>query len=226
MIDKYQELTAKLGYQFQDPELLEAALSHRSARGVNNERLEFLGDSIVNFIIAEILYRKFPSAREGELSRLRASLVKGETLSKLAREFDLGNYLRLGTGEQKSGGHQRHSILADAFEAIVGAIYLDNGIDNCRKLLMKWYRDRLASITLESIQKDPKTQLQEYLQAHKLPLPNYSVESVEGADHEQKFFVQCQVDGVEAVTVGQGSNRRRAEQQAAKLFLQFLLASE
>jgi len=205
----------RIGHAFADPGLLELAMTHRSNGGQNNERLEFLGDSIVNFIIAEALFQRFPQAREGQLSRLRARLVKGQTLAELAREMAFGEYLRLGSGEMKSGGHRRESILADAVEAVLGAIYLDAGMDVARARVLSWYAERLEAISLDDTQKDPKTRLQEFLQSRQMPLPRYEVISVEGEAHAQTFTVECLVEGLVEHTVGIGSSRRHAEQQAA-----------
>lgn len=215
-------LCKKLGYEFKNASLLEDALSHRSFHGKNNERLEFLGDSILNFVIAAALFRISPHAREGELSRQRASLVRGETLALLAQEFELGKYLRLGVGELKSGGSQRTSILADAVEAIIGAIYLDAGMEICEQRILNWYAKRLENFSELPSLKDPKTQLQEYLQAHHFPLPLYTVLEVEGAAHQQTFVVECYVEKLKQRAKGKGSSRRRAEQESAKKILEQL----
>ncbi|MFG6178177.1 ribonuclease III [Halomonas sp. THAF12] len=206
----------RIGHDFAQSDLLELALTHRSYGGRNNERLEFLGDSIVNFVIAEDLYQRFPQAREGQLSRLRARLVKGQTLAELAREMEFGDYLRLGSGEMKSGGHRRDSILADAVEAVIGAIYLDAGMDTARARVLAWYAERLEAIDLQDTQKDPKTRLQEFLQSRQAALPRYEVISVEGEAHAQTFTVECHVEMLEEHTRGTGSSRRHAEQQAAE----------
>lgn len=204
-----------LGYQFDDQSLLETALTHRSASSINNERLEFLGDSILSYVITTDLYNRFPNLDEGKLSRLRANLVKGETLADMARELELGDYLQLGTGELKSGGFRRSSILADAFEALLGAIFLDSDIETIERLILKLFEDRLATVKPESSLKDPKTQLQELLQAAHKPLPEYSVEAVDGKSHEQQFKVSCRVEGLQQLTTGVASSRRKAEQVAA-----------
>jgi ribonuclease-3 len=225
VIQSSEKLLEKIGYQFKNNDLLVAALSHRSASGRSNERLEFLGDSVLNFIIASILYDLCPKAQEGELSRLRANLVKGETLAAIAQEFELGNYLRLGLGELKSGGAWRQSILADAFEAIIGAVYLDSGFETCKVCVLNWYSSRLGELTQHKVQaKDPKTQLQECLQARRYSLPLYTIASMQGAMHEQVFIVQCQVPDLAFVTTGSGTSRRRAEQHAAAEYLKLLLA--
>ncbi|QEA40123.1 ribonuclease III [Pistricoccus aurantiacus] len=212
-------LSRRIGHEFVDISLLELAMSHRSHAGQNNERLEFLGDSIVNFVIAEALFRRFPAAREGQLSRLRARLVKGQTLAELAREFELGQYLRLGSGEMKSGGHRRDSILADAVEAMIGAIYLDAGMEVAKTRVLSWFATRLEALNLKDTQKDPKTRLQEFLQSRQAPLPQYEVVAVEGEAHAQTFTVECHVDVLEGRASGIGSSRRNAEQQAAETAL-------
>ncbi|HHH36709.1 MAG TPA: ribonuclease III [Gammaproteobacteria bacterium] len=216
------QLLDKLDYRFDDERLLRQALTHRSAGSVNNERLEFLGDAILNFVIAEVLYRRFPTVDEGRLSRLRANLVKGETLAVAARRIDLGNALLLGPGELKSGGFRRDSILAGALEAVIGAVYLDGGIEAARTLILRLLAKEIEQVTPEGPIKDAKTRLQEYLQGRRLPLPTYSVTAVRGRAHDQVFEVACRVSGLEDVVVGQGSSRRRAEQQAAERALQRL----
>lgn len=216
MSNSLNAFSRRIGHAFADPGLLELAMTHRSYGGQNNERLEFLGDSIVNFVIAEALFRRFPQAREGQLSRLRARLVKGKTLAELAREMAFGECLRLGSGEMKSGGHRRDSILADAVEAVLGAIYLDAGMETARTRVLSWYAERLEAISLEDTQKDPKTRLQEFLQSRQVALPRYEVTSVEGEAHAQTFTVECHVEVLDQHTCGVGSSRRHAEQQAAE----------
>ena len=208
-------LERQLGYTFQDQALLTLALTHRSFAGRNNERLEFLGDAILNFVAGEALYQRFPQAREGQLSRLRARLVKGETLAILARGFELGEYLRLGSGELKSGGFRRESILADALEALIGAIYLDAGMDMARERVVAWLTQELDSLTLVDTNKDPKTRLQEFLQSRGSELPCYEVVDIQGEPHCRTFFVQCAVDLLKEKTQGHGASRRIAEQVAA-----------
>jgi len=217
-------LQRALGYQFDDQALLSTALTHCSAAGKNNERLEFLGDSILNHIIAEALYQRFPSATEGEMSRMRASLVKGDTLAEVAMELRLGDDLRLGIGERKSGGHRRSSILADALEAVVGAILLDSDIDQCRRCVLTWFSPRLQNLSLGAADKDPKTRLQEYLQGRNNPLPEYELVSVQGDDHDQHFHVACRLNQPNLVVEGYGASRRKAEQNAATLALESLSA--
>ena len=215
--DELARLEKKLGYQFIDRSRLELALTHRSCGSRNNERLEFLGDSIVNFIIAEALFEQFPDAREGQLSRLRACMVKGATLAEIGREFDLGDCLRLGSGELKSGGYRRESILADAVEAIIGAIYQDAGMAVVRERVGSWFAERLAGLSAsDQNNKDPKTRLQEFLQARQNPLPKYKVLSIEGDAHDQVFTVICELESLSINSEGKGSSRRGAEQQAAR----------
>lgn len=216
-------LQRALGYHFKDDAILEQALTHRSVGKRNNERLEFLGDSIVNHVIAQALYQRFPTVREGSLSRMRASLVKGVTLAELARELELGKSLKLGSGERKSGGQRRDSILADTLEAVAGAILLDGGYEACRDCLLTWFDSRLQAMTEASDDRDPKTRLQEYLQGRGLPLPDYDLVKVVGDDHAREFDVVCRLieSGVE--TRGQGSSRRSAEQAAAESALEKLV---
>ena len=190
-------------------------MTHRSAGSANNERLEFLGDAILGFIIADELYRIFPNATEGQLSRLRAALVKRESLASVARSLDLGQCICMGAGELRSGGQTRDSILADALEAVFAAVYLDSGYSSARAVILNMFKDRLMALTLESQQKDPKTRLQEYLQALKHPLPDYRILEVSGDQHDQTFQVACVVPGLDLETLGRGSSRRRAEQDAA-----------
>lgn len=222
MKDNLRPLIKAIGHTFNDLDLLVLALTHRSFGNNNNERLEFLGDSIVNFIIAEDLYLRFPKAREGQLSRLRARQVKGTTLAEVAKEFHLGDYLRLGSGELKSGGFRRESILADALEAVIGAIYLDAGMDTAKERVLGWFASRLDAMSLDDTQKDPKTRLQEYLQSRQQPLPRYDVIHVEGEAHAQLFTVECVIEQLDYRPLGIGSSRRFAEQEAAVKVLQAL----
>ena len=214
-------LFKKIGYSFNDVRLLEQAMTHRSYRGAHNERLEFLGDSILSFVIADALYHQFPKAREGDLSRMRSTLVRGQTLAEFGVEFELGDFLRLGPGELKSGGYRRESTLADAVEAIIGAVFLDSDIETCRELVLNWYQSRLKAITPGHNQKDPKTLLQEYLQARKTPLPSYNVIDTKGQAHNQVFTVECLIENKPQV-VAKGSSRRKAEQKAAELALKMI----
>lgn len=215
-------LETKLGYQFKDAELLTLALTHRSANGKHNERLEFLGDSILSFVIADDLYHRFPKINEGDMSRMRATLVRGHTLAELGREFELGDYLKLGPGELKSGGFRRDSILADAVEAIIGAIYLDSGTEVIRGIILSWYQTRLDAIQPGVSQKDPKTRLQEFLQGRRKPLPVYTVTNIKGEAHNQEFTVSCDVAGIGMPVIGKGTSRRKAEQAAAETALEQL----
>lgn len=217
-----KRLERQLGYSFKDPSLMLLALTHRSFAGSNNERLEFLGDAILNFAAGEALFVRFPLAREGQLSRLRARLVKGETLARLARGFDLGEYLQLGSGELKSGGFRRESILADALEALIGAIYLDAGMDVARERVLAWLTHELEGLTLVDTNKDPKTRLQEFLQSRGCELPAYDVVDIQGDPHCRSFIVECRVSLLKENTQGQGASRRIAEQVAAAAALQAL----
>jgi ribonuclease-3 len=213
------KLCEKLGYKFQDITFLEMALTHRSRALINNERLEFLGDSVLNFCITGKLFSEHPKLTEGGLSRLRANLVNGEVLAAMAKELTINQYLRLGAGEMKSGGLHRKSILANVFEAVVGAIYLDGEISAAQPCILRWFTTRLENITARGVTKDPKTQLQEYLQSQKFSLPKYAVLKIEGREHNQVFKVECRVSGMTQTAIGEGSSRRRAEQHAAEQFL-------
>lgn len=212
-------LQQALGYQFGNPKLLDLALTHCSAGRDNNERLEFLGDSIINHIIAEAVYRQFPEASEGEMTRMRASLVRKETLTDVARELHIGDYILLGAGERKSGGRQRGSILADALEAVAGAILLDGGIEPCRSCVQAWFGSRLQSLSTTAVDKDAKTRLQEFLQGRNYPLPEYDLISVQGEDHAQLFHVACRLHKPQLVVEANGPSRRGAEQNAANAAL-------
>lgn len=212
-------LAARLRYEPRDPGLFVVALTHRSAEGPNNERLEFLGDSVLNLMLSERLYREFPSATEGDLSRLRARLVSEEPLADLASAMSLGELLQLGSGELKTGGFRRQSILADAFEAVCGALYLDGGLESVRSQVGPMFEARIAALPEPSTLKDPKTRLQEHLQAHGWALPVYSVKRTSGEPHEQVFLVSCAVSHASVETEGEGPSRRRAEQVAAQAAL-------
>ncbi|AMG30146.1 ribonuclease III [Grimontia hollisae] len=222
MTTPMNRLQRRIGYTFNDTTLLSLALTHRSASGNHNERLEFLGDSILSFVVADDLYHRFPNVDEGDMSRMRATLVRGNTLAELGREFELGDVLQLGPGELKSGGFRRDSILADAVEAIIGAIYLDSSLETVRGIVLNWYKQRLETIQPGANQKDPKTRLQEFLQGRRKPLPAYNVTKVQGEAHNQQFTVECEVAGLDRPVVGKGSSRRKAEQAAAELALQKL----
>ncbi|MGH8129975.1 MAG: ribonuclease III [Steroidobacteraceae bacterium] len=213
-------LQERLGCSISDSGLLERALTHRSHSPENNERLEYLGDAVLTFIVAEILFRRFPAASEGELSRYRASLVSGEALGAIAADIGLGERLRLGEGEVKSGGQRRATILADALEALLGAIFLDCGLDAARTVAERLFRDALAALPAASELKDAKTRLQEWLQGHGFALPSYTVLEVTGEPHEQRFRVRCDVSDLAIAAVADGSSRRRAEQEAAQRVLE------
>lgn len=218
-LDRLQQ---KIGYQFADLSLLKQALTHRSAAKIHNERLEFLGDGILNLTIAETLYHQFPKCNEGELSRMRATLVREQTLAELARQFELGDYIALGSGELKSGGFRRASILSDAVEAIIGAMSLDNNLITAMNQVREWYQPLLQQIKPGENQKDPKTRLQEYLQAKRLPLPSYEVVNIKGEAHCQTFTVECNVSNFDRTFIGIAGSRRKAEQAAAEQILKEL----
>jgi len=213
---KTGRLEAALGHGFRRPESLRQALTHRSFGSPHNERLEFLGDSVLNCAVAGALYERFPELREGELSRLRANLVRQETLAGIARDLGLGECLRLGEGELKSGGAARPSILADALEAVIGAIYVDAGFDAVRAVVERLFAPAIANIDPNDAGKDPKTALQEVLQGRHLPLPRYSLLATRGEAHAQEFEVECLIPDLAIRSVGRGSSRRNAEQQAAQ----------
>lgn len=211
-------LMNRLGYQFQDETLILRALSHRSCGVHHNERLEFLGDTVLSVVISCELYLRHPRAQEGSLSRMRANLVNGEILAEFAKNLDIGPYLLLGLGEQKSGGQERHSILANALEAIIGAIYLDAGLDICRDCILRWYGERFDNLAALHPKQDAKSQLQEWAQAHKFQLPIYEI-TASGRAHEQIFSAICRIAGLNYYAEGQSTSRRKAEQLAAQHFL-------
>jgi ribonuclease-3 len=213
----YGPLQRKLGYSFAQATLLQQALTHRSHSAANNERIEFLGDSVLNCCVAHELYQRFTQLKEGELSRLRANLVRQETLAELSQQIELGTYLRLGEGELKSGGFRRPSILADGLEALLGAVFLDGGFDAAQRVIRGLYAALFEHLDPQSLGKDPKTLLQELLQARKIPLPQYAVVATQGAAHNQLFQVECQIPQLAIRTVGYGASRRIAEQEAAQL---------
>ena len=219
---KYQRLQERLGYQFSNQKLLQLALTHRSHGATNNERLEFLGDSILNFVIGEALFSRFVDVREGQLSRLRSQLVKGETLAEIAREFELGECLILGEGEMKSGGNSRDSILADSVEALIGAIFTETDFETCRSHVLRWYDSRLAELTINTTAKDAKSRLQEHLQSLRMPLPDYQVVEAAGESHAQIFTIECRVALLKQAVRAQASNRRDAEKLAASEILRLL----
>lgn len=207
-----------LRYRFSDPLLLKSALTHRSGRGENNERLEFLGDALLGYLVADALYRQFPDATEGELTRRRAQLVRRATLAEVAKSIGLGEQLNLGSGELKSGGYRRSSILADALEALFAAVYLDGGLAPLREIVDRLFRQRMLDASIEEL-KDSKTRLQEHLQSSGMALPGYEVVQVIGEAHEQTFKVCCKVGDLDIERTGTGSSRRRAEQDAASQLL-------
>jgi len=215
-------LKQSLDYQFSDVQLLRQALTHRSSQGKNNERLEFLGDAVLDFVISEVVFRSHPDSPEGDLSKLRASLVKDTTLAELALQLGLGEHLILGGGERKTGGYRRESILADALEAIFGAVYLDAGFDAATKTIEQAFGARLHEFPDVDELRDPKTRLQEWLQARQMGLPSYELVSVTGEAHRQQFEIRCSVIDIDTCTSGNGTTRRNAEQQAATSMLKEL----
>lgn len=221
-IAKLNQLAKKLGYEYRDLQLLQRALTHRSVGARNNERLEFLGDSLVNYIIADALFHQFSKLPEGDMSRVRAHLVKGDTLAVIGREYDLSDYLVLGPGELKSGGFRRDSIIADAVEAIIASVYEDGGLEQTRDLVHRLYEKRLQQLDPKKVGKDPKTRLQEMLQALNSELPQYSIISVNGAAHAQEFTVSCYVAKLNTKFEATAPSRRKAEQKAAETAIQAL----
>ena len=222
MSETLADLEQKLGYTFRDERLLVTALTHRSYDKNHNERLEYLGDSILGFIIAEVLYQRFADQPEGILTRFRASLVKRETLAKVARTLGLGEYLFLGTGEKRSGGWRRDSILSNSLEAVIGAIYLDSDLSTCTQFVLNLFQDLINSMSPDKQTKDPKTELQEFLQARKIELPEYSVVAEEGEAHNRKFTVECRIDALGSNVTAQGKSKRAAEQLAARKILELI----
>jgi ribonuclease-3 len=218
-LDAQRWLRQHFGCELEDPDLLHQALSHRSVGRRNNERLEFLGDAVLGYVISDELFRRFPEADEGELSRLRVSLVKGKSLASLARKLGLGDYLMLGMGERHGGGRQRDSILADTLEALFGAISRDRGFEASRVAILQVFAQRLAALRLDQAVKDPKTRLQEHLQGQGRPLPDYLLDRTEGEDHVRRFFVSCALTDEGVMTAGEGNSRRAAEQAAATAML-------
>lgn len=217
-----ERLERALGHAFSRRELVQQALTHRSHGLEHNERLEFLGDSILNCVIAVLLFERFAELREGDLSRLRASLVRQETLFQIAQKLSLGEFLRLGEGELKSGGHRRPSILADGVEALIGAVYLDAGFSRAQELIARLYGPLIAAIDPGSAAKDPKTALQEILQARHLALPHYVLRAARGEAHAQEFEVECKIVDLDISTLGLGANRRSAEQEAAQRAIELI----
>lgn len=216
MNDIHDKLSKYINYRFLDQHLLELALTHRSVNSSNNERLEYLGDAILGFIVAESLFQILPEVAEGVLTRKRAALVKKETLADLARKLELGQFIQLGSGERKTGGWRRDSILSNTLEAVIGAIYLDGGIDKCRQFVIELYGVLLSSPDMEDSGKDSKTELQEFLQAQQLPLPEYRVIAEEGEAHKKVFHIECKVGALDAPVRAHGKSKRIAEQKAAR----------
>lgn len=212
-------LAKSLSYEFNDADLLQQALTHRSSPGANNERLEFLGDAILDVVISEAVYHSHPHASEGDLSKLRASLVKDSSLGKLAMDLDFGEHLILGGGERKSGGHRRKSILADALEALFGAVYLDAGFDAAATVIKSVFGDRLSNLPSTDDLRDPKTRLQEWLQGRGFAVPEYELIKVSGKAHRQQFEVSCSIQKGERTSTGSGTTRRNAEQESARAML-------
>ena len=226
MTPDLRRLSKQIAYTFKEPALLRQALTHRSHGSPHNERLEFLGDSVLSLAISSKLIHDFPRLTEGDLSRVRAHLVKEPTLAEIAQELQLGDYMRLGEGELKSGGFRRPSILADALEAILGAIYLDSGFDETSRVIDAMFAPLITTLDPKTLSKDPKTQLQEYLQSRKLSLPRYSIIATEGEAHEQHFKLECIISDLDIRAQGEGGSRRKAEQEAAKLAYALASAQE
>lgn len=219
-------LKQTLNFEFSDEFLLRKALTHRSAAGDNNERLEFLGDSVLQLVISETVFAARSDASEGRLSRLRSTLVKDATLGELGLELGLGEHLILGSGEKKTGGHRRTSILADSVEALIGAIYLDAGLDEARRVIRSAFKERIEALPETAELRDPKSQLQEILQGRRLTLPEYGIENVTGKAHKQSFEASCRINEYDLKTTGHGTTRREAEQEAAQRMLQQLMADD
>ena len=222
MDEQLHRLESALGYTFKNKDYLQTALTHRSLGQNNNERLEYLGDALLGFVIANILFQTHPQATEGVLTRLRATLVKGETLAKIAREIELGEYIRLGSSEMKSGGWRRKSILANTLESIFGAIYLDSGFQSCTNTIELLFAGYIQNCTPDTLVKDPKTRLQEYLQANQKQLPVYEVIEESGAAHDKTFLVRCIIHEMDITVEANGRSKRTAEQSAAKIILEDL----
>ncbi|WP_411834598.1 ribonuclease III [Pseudoxanthomonas mexicana] len=218
-------LADRIGHQFADEGLLAQALTHRSAGAPHNERLEFLGDSVVNLLVAEALFARWPRADEGALTRARAELVREASLAAIARQLELGARLTMGPGEMKSGGHRRDSILADALEAVVAAVYLDAGFEACRARVLPWFEEALAALPVGKPEKDAKTRLQEWLQARQRALPTYELIEESGDDHAKHFKVRCAIVDPSLAAEGEGTSRRTAEQQAAAAVIERLNVS-
>jgi ribonuclease-3 len=221
-VSDLKKLESRVAYTFKNVALLDQSVTHRSFGDRNNERLEFLGDSILNFVVAAALFNQFPDAREGDLSRLRARMVKQQTLAEIARELDLGGFLTMGSGELKSGGFERDSILSDAVEAIIGAVFLDGGITEATDCVLGLYEERLAALTSSNIEKDAKSRLQEHLQGIGQPVPDYILVGTTGKSPNQTFEIECRSLSFNGTIRAIGTSRRRAEQKAAELALKHL----
>ena len=219
MVSNITQLQRRLGYVFNDPALLSLALSHRSLAGANNERMEFLGDAILGLVVTDYLYQQFPDAREGELSRMRSHIVRGESLAEVAKQLELGSDILLGPGEMKSGGHRRDSILGDTVEALLGAVYLDKGIDASRERIFDWFKSLFDSALEVKPLKDSKTTLQEWLQQRGKSLPDYKLVDTGGEAHSRLFTVSCKIDAVGQEMTAIATSRRRAEQMVAEQLL-------
>jgi len=213
-------LKQSLAYVFENEQLLKQALTHRSALAPNYERLEFLGDAVLQLVVSELVFEKTPNASEGQLSRLRSTLVKDTALAEIAADLGVGEFLTLGSGEKKSGGHRRSSILADALEAIFGAVYLDVGLEGAREIIHRAYGARFHNLPEAADLRDPKSRLQEHLQGRKMTLPEYVVQNISGKAHKQSFEISCSIVGLDVVTTGKGLTRRDAEQEAALAMLE------
>lgn len=219
MIQDYAILYRAIGYHFHNQDLIIQALTHRSKQKQHNERLEFLGDSILGFVIAEALYQKFPHENEGNLSLLRMYLVRGNTLTEMAKRFDLGTHMAFGVGELKSGGHKRARLLEDAFEALIGAIYLDSDLNTVKSCVLSWYQHKLKTLNIEEHTKDPKSRLQEYLQSAIHMHPEYTVIDIKGKDHDQTFVVEVSLGDLNKTFQAKGKSRKQAEHMAASAAL-------
>jgi len=217
--NNFQQLQQRLQYQFRDPELLKLALSHRSCGGINNERLEFLGDSVLGLAVTDFLYAQFAEIREGDLSRMRSHIVRAESLAQVAKDLQLGQDILLGQGEMKSGAQRRESILGDTVEALIGAVYLDSGLDKAKHCVLMWFADLLDTAAEARPIKDPKTSLQEFLQQRGHSLPEYRVINAGGEAHSRLFTVSCKIDLLEREFTATASSRRKAEQMVAEQFL-------
>ena len=211
-----------LGYGFSDADLLAQALTHRSFSSKHNERLEFLGDALLGMFIAGELFTKFPKAAESDLTRMRSSLVNKETLAQIAKQLGLGDHIRFGIGEHRSGGGRKKSLLANTVEALIGAVYLDSGLDNCRRTILRLYTPLLDEMSAENIPKDPKSELQEYMQANRKSLPAYNVIAEEGGAHDKLFTIECCIDGLAEPVIAKGRSKRSAEQTAARAALEMI----